>query len=407
MTYREYVDEAARYSDELATIRRDLHRIPEMGLQNPKTAERILQSIHGLGEIFKSEASTGIALLIKGKLAGPTVLLRSDTDGLAINEETEVEYASTNGFMHSCGHDMHMAMAIGAAHLLHTHRDRLNGNVVIWFQPGEEGHGGADLMLKENLHLVSGELPIACYGLHVGSAFELGLFASKPGPLCASAGGVVVTFKGKGGHGSAPWYGNDPITPMLEAAQALQNIATKKISAFEPAVINIGWVKAGDDTASNVIPETASFGATIRTFNDEVTEKIKNEITTLSNGIASGYGLEVTVEFSNFTHAVINDEAAIDRVKRIIASSFDLVPGFDARYEAMDKPVSGGEDFSSIQKVIPGAFVFMGAMPLDADLETVVDNHSNKAYFDDSKLSDGSALLAALAFDTLNDAANI
>ena len=161
MTYNEYVEEAARYSDILSGIRRELHQMPEFGLDNPKSTERCLASVDGLGEVFRSQRTSGAALLIRGEQPGPTVLLRTDTDALAVVEDTGLDFASTNGFMHACGHDLHMAMAIGASHLLHTHKDRLRGNVVVWFQPGEEGHGGADVMLEEGLHLVSGELPIA------------------------------------------------------------------------------------------------------------------------------------------------------------------------------------------------------------------------------------------------------
>ena len=404
MSYAEYVEEAANYAEILKGIRRELHQMPEFGLENPLSTERCLASVHGLGEVFRSERTSGAALLIKGDLPGPTVLLRTDTDALAVNEDTGLEYASTNGFMHACGHDLHMAMAVGAAHLLHTHRDRLRGNVVIWFQPGEEGHGGADVMLEEDLHLVSGEKPIAAYGIHVFSSYPLGVFGSRPGPLMASAGGMTVTFKGQGGHGSMPWLSKDPISPMLEAAQALQTTVTKKISTFEPVVINIGWVKAGDDHTENVIPEVAQFGATIRTFSDEITAQVKAAVEELIHGIASAHGVRGEVEFHPFTKVLMNDAAAIDRVKKIVESSFSKLPSGAPRYVDLEHPITGGEDFASIVKEIPGAFVFMGACPPDRDHTKAETNHSNKAIFDDSTLHEGSALLAALAFDTLDEA---
>ena len=404
MSYAEYVEEAANYAEVLKGIRRELHQMPEFGLENPLSTERCLASVHGLGEVFRSKRTSGAALLIKGDLPGPTVLLRTDTDALAVNEDTGLEYASTNGFMHACGHDLHMAMAVGAAHLLHTHRDRLRGNVVIWFQPGEEGHGGADVMLEEDLHLVSGEKPIAAYGIHVFSSYPLGVFGSRPGPLMASAGGMTVTFKGQGGHGSMPWLSKDPISPMLEAAQALQTTVTKKISTFEPVVINIGWVKAGDDHTENVIPEVAQFGATIRTFSDEITAQVKAAVEELIHGIASAHGVRGEVEFHPFTKVLMNDAAAIDRVKKIVESSFSKLPSGAPRYVDLEHPITGGEDFASIVKEIPGAFVFMGACPPDRDHTKAETNHSNKAIFDDSTLHEGSALLAALAFDTLDEA---
>jgi len=400
MSYADIVKEANKYSSVLTDIRRDLHQIPEFGLQLPKTLERVLASVHGLGEVTLSKTITSAVLHIKGGQPGPTVLLRADMDALAVIEDTGLDFASTNGYMHACGHDLHMAMGIGAAHLIATHKDELKGDVIIWFQPGEEGHGGADVMLEEDMHLVSGQMPIAAYGIHVFSSYPKGLFGSKVGPLMAAAGGMTVTFKGAGGHGSMPWLSKDPISPMAEAITALQTMVNKRFSAFDPVVINVGWVKAGDDHTENVIPEVASFGATIRTFSVTNTEKIKQYSTELLNGIAAAHGLEVEINFLPSTKVLMNDAKAIERVEHVIQDAFG--PG---RYWNMPDPIAGGEDFASIVDLIPGAFVFMGACPDGIDPSTASTNHSNKAMFDDSVIADGAALLASLAFDALNEAA--
>jgi amidohydrolase len=400
MSYVDLANEANQYSNILSQIRRELHQIPEFALHTPKTLARVLESIHGLGEITLSENITSAVLHIKGDQPGPTVLLRADMDALAVVEDTELDFASTNGFMHACGHDLHMAMGIGAAHLIATHKDELKGDVIIWFQPGEEGHGGADVMLEEKMHLVSGQMPIAAYGIHVFSSYPKGMFSSRVGALMAAAGGMTVTFKGAGGHGSMPWLSKDPISPMSEAISALQTMVNKRFSAFDPVVINVGWVKAGDDHTENVIPETASFGATIRTFSVENTEKIKRYATELLEGIARAHGVEVEVIFLPSTKVLMNDAKAISRVESVIKAAF----GAD-RYLSMPDPIAGGEDFASVVDLIPGAFVFMGACPDGLDPSKAATNHSNKALFDDSILADGAALLAALAFDTLNEAA--
>jgi amidohydrolase len=396
MSYADLAKEANQYSNVLREIRRELHQIPEFGLQLPKTLARVLESIHGLGEITLSKTITSAVLHIKGGQPGPTVLLRSDMDALAVIEDTGLDFASTNGFMHACGHDLHMAIGIGAAHLIATHKDELKGDVIIWFQPGEEGHGGADVMLEEDMHLVSGQMPIAAYGIHVFSTYPKGMFGSKAGALMAAAGGMTVTFKGAGGHGSMPWLSKDPISPMTEAISALQVMVNKRFSAFDPVVINVGWVKAGDDHTENVIPETASFGATIRTFSVENTEKVKQLSTELLEAIAKAHGVEVEVNFLPSTKVLMNDAAAIERVEHVIGQAFG--PG---RYWTMPDPIAGGEDFASVVDLMPGAFVFMGACPDGIDPSTASTNHSNKALFDDSVLADGAALLAALAFDTL------
>jgi amidohydrolase len=400
MSYADLAKEANQYSSVLTEIRRELHQIPEFGLQLPKTLARVLESVHGLGEITLSKTITSAVLRIQGGQPGPTVLLRADMDALAVNEDTGLDFASTNGYMHACGHDLHMAMGIGAAHLIATHKDDLRGDVIIWFQPGEEGHGGADVMLEEDMHLVSGQMPIAAYGIHVFSSYPKGMFGSRAGALMAAAGGMTVKYTGAGGHGSMPWLSKDPISPMAEAISALQVMVNKRFSAFDPVVINVGWVKAGDDHTENVIPETASFGATIRTFSVENTEKIKRYSTDLLESIAKAHGVEVEINFLPSTKVLMNDAKSIDRVERVIGEAFG--PG---RYWTMPDPIAGGEDFASVVDIIPGAFVFMGACPDGIDPSTAATNHSNKALFDDSVLADGAALLASLAFDALNEAA--
>ncbi len=400
MSYADLAKEANQYSSVLSGIRRELHQIPEFGLHLPNTLARVLESIHGLGEITLGKSITSAVLHIKGGQPGPTVLLRADMDALAVVEDTGLDFASTNGFMHACGHDLHMAMGIGAAHLIATHKDELKGDVIIWFQPGEEGHGGADVMLEEDMHLVSGQMPIAAYGIHVFSSYPKGMFGSRVGALMAAAGGMTVTFKGAGGHGSMPWLSKDPISPMAEAISSLQTMVNKRFSAFDPVVINVGWVKAGDDHTENVIPEFASFGATIRTFSVENTEMVKQYATELLEGIAKAHGLEVEINFLPSTKVLMNDAHAISRVEHVIEDAFG--PG---RYWSMPDPIAGGEDFASVVDLIPGAFVFMGACPDGADPSKASTNHSNKAVFDDSILADGAALLASLAFDALNEAA--
>jgi hippurate hydrolase len=396
MSYADLAKEANQYSNVLREIRRELHQIPEFGLQLPKTLARVLESLHGLGEITMSKNITSAVLHIKGGQPGPTVLLRADMDALAVIEDTGLDFASTNGYMHACGHDLHMAIGIGAAHLLATHKDQLKGDVIIWFQPGEEGHGGADVMLEEGMHLVSGQMPVAAYGIHVFSTYPKGMFGSKTGALMAAAGGMTVTFKGAGGHGSMPWLSKDPISPMTEAISALQVMVNKRFSAFDPVVINVGWVRAGDDHTENVIPETASFGATIRTFSVENTEKVQLLSTELLEAIAKAHGVDVEINFLPSTKVLMNDAAAIERVERVIDEAFG--PG---RYWTMANPIAGGEDFASVVDIMPGAFVFMGACPDGIDPNSASTNHSNRALFDDSVLADGAALLASLAFDTL------
>ena len=388
--------EAAGWAQTLIGIRRELHQIPEFALDLPKTQARILAAIEGLGEITLGKDLTSIALVIRGGKPGPTVLLRADMDALKVEEETGLEYASTNGFMHACGHDLHVAGAIGAAQILASHKDELNGDVLIWFQPGEEGHHGADVMIEEGMLELTGSRPVAAYGLHVFTWLPLGEIACKPGPLMAAAGDLHVRFHGSGGHGSMPWLSKDPVTPMVEAIAALQNLINKSFDQFDPVILNVGWIRAGDDATTNVIADSASFGATVRTFSEVNTKKLHELAPKLIHSIADGFGLSAEVEFGRATKVLMNDPASVERVERVAKS---LVG--EAGYVPMQNPNAGGEDFASIVAEVPGAFVFVGACPPEIDYQTAPTNHSAKATFDDSVLPLCSSLLVSLAMEHL------
>ena len=391
------LEQAQSMLPELQALRRKLHQIPEFGLELPNTLKVILDEISPLGEITLGKSITSAVLHIKGELPGPTVLLRADMDALAVIEDTGVPYASTNGFMHACGHDLHMAMGVGAAKILASRKSELKGEVIIFFQPGEEGHHGADVMIEEQALMVSGSKPIRAYGLHVFSSYPVGMMGSRSGPLMASAGDLLVTVTGSGGHGSMPWLSKDPISVLNEIMSSLQTMVTKRFSAFDPVIVNIGWVRAGDTATTNVIPETASFGATVRVFSEENATKLKQYTQELVDSIATGFGLSATVEFTRATKVLMNDPKAISSVEKVASELFGA-----SRYINLPTPIAGGEDFASIVSEIPGAFVFMGACPPGTDHTTAATNHSNKAVFDDSVLGDGAALLASLAVDALS-----
>jgi len=384
----------------LVQVRRDLHQIPEFGLELPNTLARVLKEVDSLGEVTLGKDMTAAAIVIRGAQPGPTVLLRADMDALAVNEDTGLAFSSTNGYMHACGHDLHMAIGVGAAQLISENKDQLKGNVVMFFQPGEEGHDGAGVMLSQDMHLASGEKPIAAYGIHVFSMDDPGVFASRKGTMMASAGDVIVTLKGKGGHGSMPWTAVDPITGLIEILSSIQSFIIKHFDALDPIVLNVGWIKAGNDHTTNIVPEVASFGATVRSFSKQGYDDTRTKIPAFIKNMAAAFGLEAEIEFSPATKVLVNDHAAIDRVERVTNTVFG-----EGRYENMDQPIPGGEDMASILEEIPGAFIFLSAADPNIPMEKRESNHSNKAVFDDSVLADGATMLAALAFDTLDEAA--
>lgn len=390
-------DQAAALLPELQILRRKLHAIPEFGLELPKTLEMILSEIAGLGEITLGKTVTSAVLHIQGEKPGPTVLLRADMDALSVVEDTGLEYSSTNGFMHACGHDLHMAIGVGAAKILHSRKADLCGDVIIFFQPGEEGHHGADVMIEEGALMVSGNKPIRAYGLHVFSSYPLGMMGSKAGALMASAGDLLVTVTGSGGHGSMPWLSKDPISVLTEIISSLQTMITKRFNAFDPVIVNVGWIRAGDPATTNVIPESASFGATVRVFSDENAKLVREYTEELVNSMAKSFGVTAQVEFTRATKVLVNDASAILRVEKVVEELFGA-----NRYVNLPTPMAGAEDFASILREVPGAFIFMGACPPGIDYKSAATNHSNKAVFDDSILGDGAALLASLAIDALS-----
>ena len=400
MDFEQLKAQAKAKQDNLVAVRRGLHQIPEFGLDLPNTLARVLQEVGTLGEVTLGKDMTAAAILIKGSQPGPTVLLRADMDALAVTEDTGLPFSSTNGYMHACGHDLHMAIGVGAAQLIAENKDQLKGNVVMFFQPGEEGHDGAGVMLSQDMHLVSGELPIAAYGIHVFSSDDAGIFASRKGTMMASAGDVIVTLKGKGGHGSMPWDAVDPITGMVEILSSIQSFIIKHFDALDPIVLNVGWIKAGNDHTTNIVPEVASFGATVRSFSKQGYEDTRTKIPAFIHNMAAASGLEAEVEFSPATKVLVNDGAAIERVERVSNTVFG-----EGRYMTMPQPIPGGEDMASILEAIPGAFIFLSAGDPNTPQEKRQANHSNKAVFDDSVLADGATMLAALAFDTLDGAA--
>jgi len=384
----------------LVAIRRDLHQIPEFGLDLPNTLARVLKEVDYLGEVTLGKDMTAAAVVIRGSQPGPTVLLRADMDALAVTEDTGLSFSSTNGYMHACGHDLHMAIGIGAAQLIAENKDQLKGNVVMFFQPGEEGHDGAGVMLSQDMHLASGEKPIAAFGIHVFSMDDPGVFASRKGTMMASAGDVIVTLKGKGGHGSMPWNAVDPITGLVEILSSIQSFIIKHFDALDPIVLNVGWIRAGNDHTTNIVPEVASFGATVRSFSKQGYDDTRSKIPAFIHSMASAFGLEAEIEFSPATKVLVNDGAAIERVERVTNAVFG-----EGRYQTMPQPIPGGEDMASILEEMPGAFIFLSAGDPNIPQEKRQANHSNKAVFDDSVLADGATMLAALAFDTLDEAA--
>ena len=402
----DFLAEAQAIAPEITQLRHELHAHPEVGIDLPWTQGRVLQALAGLDlEVTTGTKLTSVTAVLRGGAATgtvadrPVVLLRGDMDGLPVTETTGMEFASTIGTMHACGHDLHASALVGAARLLHAHRDDLPGDVVFMFQPGEEIFQGARLMIEEGVLSAAGKPADRAFALHVMSAkFPSGQFASRPGTIMAGCDYLRADIIGKGGHGSAPHLSNDPVPVMAEILTALQVLATKKFDVFDPVVINTGIANAGQ--ATNVIPEKCRIEAAIRTFSMENRQKMEVLTKQLVENICAAHGMTANVVWDPGTPPTLCDpEMAAFAFKQM-----DAIVGADRYYE-MPLPLTGSEDFAAVLAQVPGAFVFYSGVRDGADHETAPYNHAPNAWFDDRMIPEATALLAQLGYESLRELA--
>jgi amidohydrolase len=397
-------DEASQIAPELAELRRAIHREPEIGLALPRTQQKVLVALDGLPlEVTTGRSLSSVTAVLRGGPAGtapglppPTVLLRGDMDALPVAERTGLPYASeVDGAMHACGHDLHTAMLAGAARLLSARRAELAGDVIFMFQPGEEHGFGAPMMISEGVLDAAGAPPVAAFGLHVTSSMlPLGVCASRGGTLMAASDTLKVTVRGRGGHGSRPHAAADPIPAACEIVTGLHTLTTRRFDVFDPVVITVGSFHAG--TAANVIPGEARFEATVRSFSPAARAAVKEASVCLARQVASAHGLTADAEFTDGYPVTVSSDAETAFAEQTVGEVLG-----SGRFERMADPLTGSEDFSFVLDKVPGAFVFLGACPPDADPATAPFNHSPEAVFDDAVLADGAALLAGLALRRL------
>jgi amidohydrolase len=381
--------------DDLVRLRRDLHREPELGLELPRTQEKVLAALDGLPlEIETGTALSSVTAVLRGSAPGPVVLLRGDMDALPLTERSGLPYASaTDGLMHACGHDLHTAMLVGAARLLSA--ADFAGSVIFMFQPGEEGFAGARLMIEEGVLDAAGERPVAAYALHVASGLmPSGRFLSRRGTIMGGADQLKVTVRGAGGHGSQPHLAKDPIPAAAEMVTALQTFVTRAFDVFDPVVLTVGSFNAG--TVSNIIPDEALLGVTIRSFSAEARARVNDGLRELVNGIAAAHGLTASVEHEVGYPATVNTAAEAEFAAGTVGDLYG-----PERFVWIPDPMTTAEDFSFVLEEVPGAFVFLGACPPDRDPRSAPFNHAANAVFDDAVLADGATLLAELALRRL------
>src|SRR5580765_1648912 len=307
--------EAARaIQPDVIAIRRRIHRQPEVGLDLPKTQALILEELAGLGiEGRPGAALSSVVGVIEGGQPGPTILLRGDMDALPLHEDTGLDFASEiDGAMHACGHDTHVAMLLGAARLLQERRADLPGNVILMFQPGEEGLGGAKTMIEEGLLdaavAAGGARPTGALAVHISTSYPTGEIHLRPGPEMAATDVIRITVRGRGGHASEPYTALDPIVVAAEIVLALQTMVTRRIDVFDPAVVTIAQITAG--TTNNIIPESVFLFGTIRSVSEATRAEVRAGVRRVAEGIAAAHGATAEVDLEPGYPVTINDPAS-------------------------------------------------------------------------------------------------
>ncbi|GAB3595530.1 M20 metallopeptidase family protein [Microbacterium tumbae] len=386
-------DEAARaIQDDLVRVRRELHAAVEVGLDLPQTQRILLRELEGLGlEVSVGAALTSVTAVLRGARPGPVVLLRADMDGLPIAEATGLAFAATNGAMHACGHDLHMAGLLGAVWLLAARRDELAGVVVFMFQPGEEGHAGGRAMIDEGVLDAAGERPVAAYAIHVDSATPRGMLVTREGAMMASANALRLTLRGTGGHAAFPQLGTDPVPVAAHLILAVQSFVARRLPATDQAVVSITRLSS-DSAAGNVLAAEVRMEANIRTLSKQTLQTVKGELPALLEAIAAAHGCVLDAEFIESYPVTRNDPDETHRVLEIL----DELVGAE-RVTRLEAPSMASEDFAYVLEEVPGTLVFVGAAP-DSGPNPL---HSERAAFDDGVLALQAEVLAELAWRRL------
>ncbi|WP_312325820.1 M20 family metallopeptidase [Stenotrophomonas sp.] len=401
---------AARLQAQVVEWRRDFHQHPELSNREERTAARVAEQLRAMGLKPKTGiAHHGVVAIIKGGKPGPRIALRADMDALPVTEQTGLPFASKAtstyrgepvGVMHACGHDAHTATLLGVADALVKMKANLPGEVMLIFQPSEEGapapeEGGASLMLKEGLF--ADFKPDAVFGLHVFSSVQAGQIAVRSGPLMAASDRFGIKVIGRQTHGSAPWNGVDPIVATADLVGTAQTIVSRRSNiSRQPAVVSFGAIKGG--IRYNIIPDEVEMVGTIRTFDEGMRQQIFADLRNVAEHTAAAHGAKAQTEIyeAEGNPATVNDPALTARM----LPSLQAVVGEANVYEP---PLQmGAEDFSLYAQQVPGMFFFVGATSEGIDPATAPANHSPKFLLDEKALDVGLRALLQVSLDFLN-----
>lgn len=382
-----FQQEAAALQEQLVQWRRSLHQTPETGIHLPQTMAFIRQQLEEMGischvyeDISCIEATIG--------QGGKCFLLRSDVDALPVTEEADLPFRSSNGCMHGCGHDLHGTILLGAAKLLKAHEGELKGTVKLLFQSGEEVFLGAKSAIAAGV--LENPKVDAAFAMHVIAMMPVGVLMTGKEAM-SSVNGFKITLTGHGGHGSMPELAVDPINAAVQVYLALQSLIAREIGGSEEAVLTIGQFTAGE--ASNIIPERAVLQGTLRTFREDVRQRLLKRIREVVSGVALTYRCQAEYEELFSCSSVITDDAVTAAVE---TSAGKIVPQFHILGGAHGM---GSEDFAEITQQVPSAYYMMGAGP--AEESRRLGQHNPKVEFNEAVLGIGAGIYAQAAMDWL------
>ena len=391
--------EAQKMQKQIVEWRRDLHQIPETGVDTPKTEAYVCGELDKMGVPYrKGVGEHGVVAFLEGKNTKKVFAIRADMDALPITEETGLSFASENGCMHACGHDAHAAMGLATAKLLLDHKGELEGSVLFLFQPGEEGcldgPGGAKRMLDDGAF--AEHMPSAMVGLHTGSIwkeFVPGEIGYRPGSIMACMDRFEILIKGKGSHGAYPQGSIDTISIAGQMICELQTIVSREVDPQEPSVISLGEIHAG--RAFNIIPGECKITGTVRAFNQETREFLARRIEEVAKAVASG--MRGSIEFKygwDGPAPVVNDPGITEELRR----AAEKIVGPE-KVKEIRKPTMVGEDVAFFLEKIPGTFFFLPGC--DEENGQTMPHHNSKFDIDEDILWIGPAVMATMAFDCL------
>ena len=369
-------------------LRREIHARPETAFEEIETARLVAARMAARGlEVRTGVGKTGVAALFDSGRPGKTVLLRADLDALPLAEKTGLPFAATNGKMHACGHDGHVAALDAAADLLLLDPPA-KGRVLFAFQPGEEGAGGAQAMIADGI--LDDPRPDAVFGMHLWAALPVGHVGVARGAMMAAVDEFSIDVTSPGGHAASPHETHDTIVAASHIVMALQTIVSRRLSPLLPAVVSVTWVRGG--SAFNILPESVTLRGTCRSFDAEVADRLPSLVAETAERSAQALGCAASTVYRRITPAVVNHPAEADRALRV-ATALTAPERVSQACRTM-----GGEDFSEFLLRIPGSFAFVGAGRTGG---LRGPHHAPDFDFDERALPLAARLLAGFARDVL------